>query len=245
MIERLEQRIAIFQKHLREIPVHDNARDVGSLFASRHCVSNDGYILDWSLTKLDQRSLTNKVPEEIYKAKSTKELRNTEPTSNLTTWSAERDIIRGCTVVKCGRTTGWTVGTVNEFETVTLVSREGKEFKGKAWKILSDKIQAGGISRAPFMEKGDSGCIIIRTEPGLSRESGVMVGLGFGVIQNFGLMTPLSVVFTDIENEGVGSIVEPRKIEAYICRVTHSHAEWERIGALARHIQYKFIDSIS
>ena len=78
LVQILEGRIAEIQNQLRVIPDNDSVRDVGCLFSSHRGVSSDGQILDWSLTKLEHCSMTNKVPEEIYRAESITPLRDSE-----------------------------------------------------------------------------------------------------------------------------------------------------------------------
>lgn len=198
---------------LRGIPTHDNARNAGILFASKQDVSNGGWILDWSLTKLDDnRSMINEVPAiKGYRRSTT--LRSgidpSEPMEPVTTWMSDA-CVRGRTVAKRGRSTWWTVGTVNQYETYAMESK--KEIRGKAWPIFPNAIANDSI---PFFEKGDSGSVIFLTDRDIipKTERAVMVGLGFGVVDNFCLMSPLSAVFASIEEDINAAVIEPYQLE--------------------------------
>ncbi|KAL9069019.1 MAG: hypothetical protein Q9157_006309 [Trypethelium eluteriae] len=222
MVQRMRSYIAVYEDKLSKIPADDNARHIGNLFASRQDLSG-GWIVDWSLTRLDDdRSMINEVPQVIERATTSKTLQNanSSPTESITTWSDKMDF-RGCRVVKRGRTTGWTVGIVNMYKTFVMddagqfaaheTNQNGKVLEGNAWPICSTALLH---DVRPFMAEGDSGSIIIQTENNASTEGevGTMIGLGFGVNHDFGLMSPLSAVFADIEEKVDGVIIEPRKL---------------------------------
>ncbi|KAL9093901.1 MAG: hypothetical protein Q9165_003824 [Trypethelium subeluteriae] len=218
VLPHIAELIAEFEDQLGQIPADDDERNVGSLFASRQGVSRDGWTVNWSLTKLNSnRSMTNGAPQALQDTLTTKDLRKTtsSPVLPLTTWAANKGI-SGCTVAKRGRTSGWTVGTINKYNTVTLTKEDeaGNYLEGKAWMIFPAAVYRDGHH---FMESGDSGSIITQTEADFPAEKpkgepGVMIGLGFGSVNDHALMSPLSAVFADIEEQTNGVVVEPRKI---------------------------------
>ncbi|KAI9658382.1 MAG: hypothetical protein M1821_002515 [Bathelium mastoideum] len=209
------------QQQLVKISADDNARNAGNLSSSRQGLSRNGWIVDWSLTKLgNNRSLGNDVPVAIVAAKTSRDLQKSTNwrVAKLTSWCETK--FPGRRVVKRGRTTGWTVGIVNMYNSIVMDNirkfsdptrnPNTQGVNGKAWPIFPAALLSDSI---PFMDDGDSGSIIIQTENDDSTEGevGVMIGLGFGAINDYGLMSPLSAIFADIEEQVNGVIIEPRK----------------------------------
>ncbi|KAL9088036.1 MAG: hypothetical protein Q9165_006377 [Trypethelium subeluteriae] len=213
--ERMDQRIATCQQQLARIPADANTRAIGNFYKSRQGLSRDGWFIDWSLTRLgNNRSVSSEAPSAIEAARSSKALRNSteKEVIKLTTWSDAS--FQGIRIAKRGRTTGWTVGVANMYETYkasdtgTLVNptvdqnAQGKD--AKVWPVFPVRMLSESEA---VLDGGDSGSIIISTEMGIGR----MIGLGFGAINEVRLMSPLGAVFADIEEQVKGVVVEPRK----------------------------------
>ncbi|KAI9712826.1 MAG: hypothetical protein M1820_001448 [Bogoriella megaspora] len=212
-ISHIGEYTTTLEDELEKIPAEDDARNVGKLFASRQGVDRNGWIVDWSLTSLDNRFMTNEVPRKILGTRTIEQFQKTRSSTSvpLTTWMADK-CISGCAVAKRGRTTGWTFGTINKYDTETLTDRAGNTIEGKAWSIFPSDTLGDGIR---FMENGDSGSMVCLTEVEFCArgEPGVMVGLGFGTVNGDALMSPLSAIFADIEEQLNGVVVEPRKLQ--------------------------------
>ncbi|KAF1998579.1 hypothetical protein P154DRAFT_577921 [Amniculicola lignicola CBS 123094] len=122
-------------------------------------------------------------------------------------------------VIKRGRSSGWTKGTISAIQSAVQVS-------------LLPPVEAAGPSQiqipeygpralycfaiitknhTPFLQSGDSGAAIMLNESGLDQNDGVIVGLGFtrNTSTEASYMIPIDLVMKSIEKDTDCKIVEP------------------------------------
>lgn len=107
-------------------------------------------------------------------------------------------------VIKRGRTTDWTTGTVNAIPT-TLQLKEHEGKRSLAYPIV-------GKDRK-FLEPGDSGSFVLLSEQKCPNQfRGALVGLAFADSQstNNCYMMPIDLVINHIEQVTKGKVIEPQ-----------------------------------
>ena len=184
--------------------IQDFNRDAGFIFASSgyrtaQASGPDPWPLDWSLTKLTSpRIMDNIIPGDASSVPADFMAYGTE--ANM--WKNGPCV--GHRVVKHGRSSGWTTGTVNAIETVISgnFSACGKTIV--AWSVLP--------ARFPnyFCYPEDSGSIVLDAEPG-SPARGTWVGLLFAANLGYGIgyFIPMEVVLKDISLVTGCDVIEP------------------------------------
>jgi hypothetical protein len=170
------------------------------------------FLLDWSLlAPPSTRSMANSLDESLYEPTQISHIPQSPFFSNWTTMNNPKcNIMRDeVEVIKIGRTTGLTHGTVNAIPTIITPDMDGGQHK-----FMSDTygltVEECGHSMSftspegAAVGTGDSGSIVLHTP------SGHWLGLLFGEISTrAALFTPIDLVLRDIEEVTGHKVVEP------------------------------------
>jgi hypothetical protein len=175
------------------------------------------WALDWCLIQVDQPRF---ISSRLYKVPSTGYyIQNKAEVAQYCTISADMHY----EVVKRGRTSGWTRGTVSAIHSVVRVTGkfqpslalptvQGVKIKGKWGDGIVFVHGIVGTKEDPqFVKPGDSGSLILLDQS--SNIHGVsIVGLGFAGndCSCASYMLPMDLVVKDIEEVTGGKVIEPR-----------------------------------
>ncbi|KAF2113620.1 hypothetical protein BDV96DRAFT_601106 [Lophiotrema nucula] len=195
-----------------------SSRHIGQIYAAsgfRKCenrrflklMQHKDWALDWCLVKVDQqKSISNRlqgVPSTAHY------VRNRAEVTQYCSISA----MQHYEVIKRGRTTGWTKGTLNAIDSTLrmqdypLPIRKLPTIQGVAFK----KKWGGTKKFLQFLQPGDAGSLILLDQalntPGVS-----IVGLGFAANDDSyaSYMIPMDLVIEDIERVTGAKVIEPR-----------------------------------
>ncbi|RAR15605.1 hypothetical protein DDE83_001055 [Stemphylium lycopersici] len=167
--------------------------------------------LDWALVRLDdiqQRNMTNRLSKTRIPTTSTTSLSPDKLCSKWTVFDVNKEEVRGA---KYGRTSGWSLGTINAC-IVIINPKEDDEISG-AYNFTTEKPGAcfGVVSRqarADFIEKGDSGSVLVHDG------SGAQLGPLFGSTSaGEGMMLPMDLIFQDIKKITGKQVVNPSYVD--------------------------------
>ena len=97
------------------------------------------------------------------------------------------------TLIKCGRTTGWTEGLINSIDQYHFDDCANPNLDGSYPRAVSQNPLVLSRSRSPFAEKGDSGAFVLN-------ELGKLVGIVIGgsTTGDHSFMTLIDDIFEDI-----------------------------------------------
>ncbi|KAH8730967.1 hypothetical protein GQ44DRAFT_823101 [Phaeosphaeriaceae sp. PMI808] len=201
--------------YLEAIKRHDRSSGIYAASGIRSyqnpCTDKGGlWALDWCLIRRNQRGFSyelQEVPESAY-AKSGQEARHYCTISSSKNYS----------VLKRGRTTGWTKGTISAIASTLRLQEKGipgptvptNQEISLARQIVFVHGVIGTHEKPKFMKPGDSGCLVLLDEA--SNIPGVpIVGLGFAANDNThaSYMMPMDLVVEDIERVTGGKVEEP------------------------------------
>ncbi|KAF2243053.1 hypothetical protein BU26DRAFT_438077 [Trematosphaeria pertusa] len=201
----------------------------GSGFRTRHnpqfsdLQEDNNWALDWGLVQI-VRSKT--IPRQLRNIPIKTDDKGCDIFDHI---GKETEVSQYCTistdknykVMKRGRTTGWTEGTVSAIastlrisdkpipQTPTHLQERFKDMFGNKPVFVHGVI---GTARVPiFLEPGDSGSLVLLNQP--SNVPGVaIVGLGFAGndVTLASYMIPMDLVVQDIEEITGGKVIEPQ-----------------------------------
>lgn len=180
------------EQHLKILKTFD--RTAGHVFASSGYRTaplgqDRDWALDWSLTRLTSpRTLKNNSKNHMGEK------------SDFDFW--QKVFPQGRQVTKLGRSTGWTMGTVNAIAAV--FSKEDTTYKKRvfAWPAVAK-------FGSQFAIPGDSGSVVYDAE--MHYTTGNWIGLLFAANEatGVGYFTPIDVIFDDIAAVTGCEIVDP------------------------------------
>jgi hypothetical protein len=182
---RQQTRANVYQEKLEEAvdsvrKINNLDRKVGDLWAC----SGFGRQLDWSLISAPERSVQNNVLPVTEVKHLTDEY--APMGSRINMWSMD-NVKSESIVLKRGRSTGITVGMLNEIKTTVITSHYGDKITFTAWHVAPRK------RLAAFCEPGDSGAWVLDMESS-------WIGIVFGEVDGAGLMLPVDRLIADIED---------------------------------------------
>ncbi|KAL6158442.1 hypothetical protein ACJBU6_02553 [Exserohilum turcicum] len=161
--------------------------------------------LDWALIRMDnvqQRDIINRLPEAPPPRQAL--VGRARPCPKWSVFDVNRETVR---VAKYGRTSGWTLGTINAC--MSLINTNNDQDIASIYGFTNQTpgycfVVTSSVYDRPFMESGDSGSILLRDG------SGTQLGLLFGVtVTGEGMFIPLDLVYQDIRKVTGKQVVEP------------------------------------
>jgi hypothetical protein len=163
--------------------------------------------LDWALIRMDDtrvRNVTNRLPDINVPMNSNTKLTSLKLCSHWSNFNVNKEVV---SVAKFGRTSGWTFGTINSCMLVINPETDA-EISAVYGFTKKNPATCFGVTNAqrrfPFIERGDSGSILVH-DP-----SGTQLGLLFGVSEGGeGMFIPMDLVHRDIRRVTGKDVVEP------------------------------------
>jgi hypothetical protein len=173
------------------------------------------FLLDWALLKTDpSRTVRNELARVGFVLDgATTQLFQGQPCDTWTPLNIGKTHIKKeeVEVAKCGRTTGWTFGTISSVLTKInpehdITFKEMAKVYGLSGSSFGTCYSVVKRGRRSFVDSGDFGSIIVH-DP-----TGTWLGLLFGEsAASSGLMIPITMVINDIENVTGSTVVEPKR----------------------------------
>ncbi|KAL1798963.1 hypothetical protein ACET3X_003000 [Alternaria dauci] len=160
--------------------------------------------LDWALIRLDKHNLINFLPKvELPRGYVT----NLVPEKRCHRWTTFNSNSECVNVAKFGRTSGWTLGTINACS-IAINPKSDPQVAGVCGFSEETARACFGVAtrykKEPFMEPGDSRSILVHDG------SGTQLGLLFGQTSaGEGMALPLDLVFQDIKKITGKAVIDP------------------------------------